>query len=201
MELSHSLSRVPSTVELRESHSTKKKVNKWKSIPRTNFGHYSSQNLRSGPHWDDWGWDESPLIKSIHFFLAEKTFQNAIFMYRIASFIKCVPFQLESHESLRVVKFPKLWKRVIWHIANWLVFIMVTFEIVSFIALVTRESFGRAISIHLIYLFYSLFAFVYCVALYLKADEFILMLNSHDFIARVSGGKKIYYYLYFLSKD
>ena len=127
---------------------------------------YSSISVK--PEFENWGWDyDSKWLKSIHFFMTKRTFETAILLFKFASFMKCVPFELESKhgwDSLRVQMVETPWKKWIWHGVNWTIFGVTAFEFISFYFLwVGGEKYGKKMIFHLFYV--MLVSFILNIAL------------------------------------
>ena len=130
-------------------------------------------------------------LHKFHQFLTAETFRLSIRLYRIAAFIHCIPFELESGSSLRVKMFSSKLRILLWHLANWIYFFQAVFLVVTFAIAVTTEPFGEMLVIHLIYVVGVLFGLVFMLTCYLKPHACVVMLNQHDFMLRKVEGDEV----------
>ena len=128
-------------------------------------------------------------IRNLHQFLTTETFKTAIWLYRLAAIIHCVPFALESGSRLCVKMFSSKWRMLLWHLVNWIYYLQTAFLVATFVIALTTEPFGEQLVLHLIYIVSALFGFVFMLSCYLKPQACVIMLNKHDFILRKTEGK------------
>ena len=127
-------------------------------------------------------------LQSLHQLLTKETFKMAVRLYRVAAFIHCVPFRLESGSCLRVKMFTSKWRIFLWHLANWIFYFQAAFLVATFAIAVTTEPFGEQLVLHLIYIVAVMFGFVFMLSCYLKPHACLLMLNQHEFIVQKIKG-------------
>ena len=127
-------------------------------------------------------------VRNLHKFFTKETFKMAIRLYRVAAFIHCVPFGLESGSCLRVKMFTSKWRIFLWHLANWIFYFQAAFLVLTFAMAATTEPFGEQLVLHLIYIVGVLFGFVFMLSCYLKPHACLLMLNQHEFIVQKIKG-------------
>ena len=128
-------------------------------------------------------------LSPFHKFLGNFTLKTAVVVYKVCSFLKSVPFSLESNDSLRVRKFQSRWKLLLWHLVNFLFYFAANFQFLTYIHTIFGGIRGNAFAVHTIYLMASLFGLVFMLSLYMKPDVCILLLRQHDKLLQTIAGK------------
>ena len=68
------------------------------------------------------------IMDRIHSFLTKLTLKTAVGVFKVFSFLKAVPFALESNDTLSVKKFESRWRLWLWHFVKWLFYFAAAFQ-------------------------------------------------------------------------
>ena len=121
-------------------------------------------------------------------FLTKETVKMATLEFRLAAFIKCIPFELEDKSVFRVKMFKSKLKLLAWHAVSWIYLLQTAFLWISFVWKIRQEPFGQELMMHLIYMVAATMGLVFMMALYMKPRECLVMLNQHGLIVQTAKG-------------
>lgn len=127
-------------------------------------------------------------LSAILRFLTRETVKMAARQFRVAAFIKCIPFELEGQHVFRVKMFKSKWKLLAWHVANWIYSLQTAFLWISLAWTMSKEPFGEELMMHLIYIVFATAGWIFMTSLYLKPRECLVMLNQHGLIVQTAKG-------------
>ena len=132
--------------------------------------------------------DEMGHHHNLHDTLSTLTIRNCLRIYRVASFVKCVPFELSSEKCLEVRRFEENWKIGIWYFVNLIIFSCLLFQFVSFYALISRNGFTGETAVHSLYISVYLTTALFFGCMIWKSDEAIMLINQINFLVQLSPG-------------
>ena len=128
-------------------------------------------------------------LSPLHSFMTRFTLQTAVRLFKIISFLKLVPFECTSKDSLGFRKLRSGWKLMSWHLINWIFFFAQIFQILSFTHTLMGGVRGNAFAVHTVCLVCSLFGSAFVLSVYMKSNECILLLRQHERLLQKVSGK------------
>ena len=124
----------------------------------------------------------------LHSFMTKFTLKTAVGVFKINSYLRLVPFENTSKDSLAVRKLGRGWKLMAWHLVNWIFFFAQIFQIVSYIHTLRGTVRGNAFAVHTFCLIVSLFGSAFVLPVYMKPKECVLLLRQHEKLLQKIAG-------------
>ena len=115
--------------------------------------------------------------------------KGALLSLRIASLIKCIPFELENGKEKRLVltKVASKWKLYTWYCVTMVNIAYTAFQCISFSVNLTAEGFNTDTAIQTILLMRSILAVLFFINNPFHADGFVWEVNQHSDILERNG--------------
>ena len=123
-----------------------------------------------------------------HSLMTQFTLKTAVGVFKINSFLRLVPFESTSKDSLAVRKVGSGWKLMSWHLVNWIFFFAQIFQILSYIHTLMGNVRGNAFAVHTFCLIVSLFGSAFVLPVYMKPRECVLLLRQHEKLLQKIAG-------------
>ena len=124
----------------------------------------------------------------LHSFMTKFTLKTAVGVLNINSFLRLVPFESTSRDSLAVRKLGSGWKLMAWHLVAWVFFFAQIFQILSYIHRLMGNVRGNAFAVHTFCLIVSLFGSAFVLPVYMKPKECVLLLRQHEKLLQKIAG-------------
>ena len=122
--------------------------------------------------------------------MTELTFQTSLFCFRLASFLKIVPFNLcSSSGRLKVRLYEKRWKILLWNAVNAFVLANSLYQIGSFFWGLGMNGLTAETVVHLFYFCMALMPPLFFTPVLIMPTEAVSVINQLDSVIEISKSK------------
>ena len=121
--------------------------------------------------------------------LAELTLKNSVSCFRLASFLKSIPFKLSEPGRLSVQLFQAKWKIWLWYLVCTTVLTNSLYQIISFFWALHSHGLTSDTALHMFYVFIASLTMLYFIPTLLMPKDAAAMINQLDFLNGMSHSK------------
>lgn len=118
--------------------------------------------------------------------LSRLTLQNSFLCFKVASFLKSIPFHLCKPNTLKVQLHESIWRILLWYLVNALVLFNSSYQILSFLWNVHVQGLTSETAVHMFYVCIASLALLYFVPLLLNHKAAARLMNQLDFVLEMS---------------
>ena len=124
--------------------------------------------------------------------LSELTLQNSVSCFRLASFLKTIPFKLSEPGRLSVRLFEAPWRLCLWYLVSTTVLANSLYQIISFFWAINARGLTSETAVHMFYVCIASLAMLYFVPTLLMPKQAAAMINQLDFLHTMSHSKGLF---------